>query len=58
MTDPYLPGANEQPSWVAPFIHEVKNFTGIGDDHDDQVDGFSHGYNAALDRGPSIFNVV
>jgi phage terminase large subunit-like protein len=58
LTDPHLPGATEQPSWVVPFIHEVRNFTGVGDDHDDQVDGFSHGYNAAIQKGASIFDVI
>lgn len=58
MTDPALPGSAEQPPWVAELVNEVRNFTGIGDDHDDQVDALSHGYNAALARGLNIFDVV
>jgi phage terminase large subunit-like protein len=58
LTDPHLPGATVQPSWVAPLVNEVRLFTGTSDDdRDDQVDGLAHGYNAAVEKR-SIFDVV
>ena len=50
LTDPYLANATEQPPWVAPFIHEVRNFTGVSDEHDDQVDAFAHAFNASWEN--------
>ena len=31
-----------QAPWVAPFLREVLAFTGVGDEHDDQVDALAH----------------
>ena len=31
-----------QAPWVAPFLREVQAFTGVGDEHDDQVDALAH----------------
>ncbi len=36
----------ESPLWVAPFVTEVTNFTGVGDREDDQVDAFGSAYSA------------
>jgi predicted phage terminase large subunit-like protein len=33
--------------WLADFLHEMQSFTGVGDAEDDQVDAFSHAFNAA-----------
>lgn len=35
--------------WIAPFLSEVRKFTGKGDKQDDQVDALAHAFNA-LDR--------
>jgi predicted phage terminase large subunit-like protein len=56
LTDPHLPGATDQPAWVAPLVHELRNFTGSSnDDHDDQVDALAHAYNASME-GASAFS--
>lgn len=34
-------------AWLDPLKHELKNFTGIGDKHDDQVDALGAAFNAA-----------
>lgn len=34
------------PPWLAPFLAEVTDFTGVGDRHDDQVDALSSAWNS------------
>jgi predicted phage terminase large subunit-like protein len=58
MTDPYLQDATEQPPWVAALAHELRNFTGIDDDHDDQVDAMSHAYNASVQSGATMADIL
>jgi predicted phage terminase large subunit-like protein len=38
--------------WIRPFLAEVLNFTGVNDDHDDQVDALGHAWNFALSTAP------
>jgi len=46
LTDPHLPGSTTQPPWVSQLAQELRNFTGTGDAHDDDVDACAHGYNS------------
>jgi predicted phage terminase large subunit-like protein len=55
LTDPHLPGATTQPPWVASLLHELRYFTGTGDDHDDQADALAHAVNASI-AGESVWS--
>ena len=35
-----VPGGDDQPEWLEPFIEVITAFTGIKDDIDDDVDAF------------------
>lgn len=39
-------------AWVRDYLAELLNFTGVRDDHDDQVDATSHCFNHALATAP------
>lgn len=43
---------NDEPQWLAPFLDEVLNFTGVNDAHDDQVDALAAAYDAT--EAPSV----
>ncbi|TAL29001.1 MAG: hypothetical protein EPN98_21400 [Phenylobacterium sp.] len=38
------------PPWLKAFLEEVDDFTGVNDDHDDQVDWLAHAWNADEDE--------
>lgn len=40
------------PAWVEPFANEVCDFSGVSDDHDDQVDALAAAFDALSDAGP------
>lgn len=40
----FVPEDSEEYPWVNSFVAEVVNFTGVGDDHDDQVDALAAVY--------------
>ncbi len=44
-------GADPSKPWVGVFLDELHEFTGIADDHDDQVDALSHLYYLAATSG-------
>lgn len=46
---------DDNPPWLGPFLDEVARFTGVNDAHDDQVDGLSHGWNAAVGKPRTVF---
>ncbi len=42
--------------WLSVFLDEIHEFTGIADDHDDQVDGLAHLYFMAATAGNRTIN--
>lgn len=44
----------ENAPWLKEFLHEMEQFTGVSDVHDDQVDSCAHGYNALHAAGSPI----
>jgi predicted phage terminase large subunit-like protein len=38
---------NDSPPWLAAFLKEVVDFTGVSDPHDDQVDALAYAFNMA-----------
>lgn len=47
---PLTPTGEEPPAWLKDFLDELAAFTGVSDDHDDQVDALAHLWNA----GPKL----
>jgi predicted phage terminase large subunit-like protein len=46
------------PAWLKDFLDELAEFTGVNDEHDDQVDALAHLWNAALSARPSWSDVL
>jgi predicted phage terminase large subunit-like protein len=53
---PLTPFGEEPPPWLKDFLDEVAEFTGVNDEHDDQVDGLAHLWNGGWHL--SIFDVL
>lgn len=55
-----VPGGDDRPDWVDDFLDEVTNFTGVRDDHDDQVDALAAAFdllNQSNDGGGELIRV-
>lgn len=44
---PLTPIGEEPPPWLKEFLDEIAAFTGVSDDHDDQVDALAHLWNGS-----------
>lgn len=49
MTDVHLQNATATPPWVAEYEQELREFTGIDGQRDDQVDASAHAYNEIVE---------
>jgi predicted phage terminase large subunit-like protein len=50
-------GATAAP-WLGPFLDEIAKFTGVNDEHDDQIDALAHAWNSDVVPRPSWSDVL